>query len=215
VSIERRVENVDHQAVIEEANAFLLQFPGNQNIDRVMYLLGKTYFELDEYVQSESYFSRIQREFPESDYADDAYFFIGDLYLEQALPAHYDQEMTIRALGQFLRFIELYPNSELISSAEEKVLSCRERLAQKRFLNGKLYAKLGRYEIAAKYFGEVAVNYADTTWGTESLLKMGETLEELGRIDEARNAYQTVLNDGQATAAQRESAMRKLSQLER
>ena len=212
-SIERRVENLDHQAVIEEANAFLLQFPGHSEIDRVMFILGQTYLETEDYVQAESYFSRIQQQFPESGFADDAYFLLGEAYLKQSLPAHYDQEMTLRALGQFLRFVELYPQSELMSRVEEKVLFCRERLAHKRFLNGKLYAKLGYWRAALQYFEEVAADFSDTVWGSESLLRMGYALEKLGRRDDARAAYQSLSKDPAATEEQRKEALERLSRL--
>jgi len=210
-SIERRIENTDYQAVIEEATSFLLRYPGNKDVDRVTYLLAEAYLESGDFAEAESRFAKVYREFPESEYADDAYFMLGETFLKQSRPAPYDQEMTWKALRQFGSFLELFPASSLAGKAREKVRFCRSRLAEKRYLSARLYYKLGYYEVAARYFRSVAEKYPDTDWGRKSLLEAGKALERLGRKAEAEALYRKLRQSRDSREAPGMEASKRLS----
>ena len=79
-----------------------------------------------------------------------------------------DQKQTNRALEQLQMFIEDFPESKMVQSAEESISQLRIKLAKKDYEVGRLYLKLEEYESALIYFRSVLNKYYDTIFADKA-----------------------------------------------
>jgi len=128
----------------------VLNYPGTPEGVEAQYLLGESYRRTEQYDLARKAYQDLVREYPNSTYRDEAQLKIGVTYFEESLPPEYDQEMTYKAMEEFEVFLADYPNSPVRGEAEDWLRMCREKLAKKMYLNGKLYLKMG-YTAAARH----------------------------------------------------------------
>jgi outer membrane protein assembly factor BamD (BamD/ComL family) len=107
-------------------------------------------------------------------------------YWKQTRPAPYDQDMTRRAMGQFDRFLTLFPEHPQAQEVKQLRLTGRDRLAEKAYRNGRLYLKLHYWEPARYYFALVRTDYPESRWAERALSGQAAALAALGRAAEAR-----------------------------
>ncbi|HDN67873.1 MAG TPA: outer membrane protein assembly factor BamD [Firmicutes bacterium] len=190
---ERFLNKKDYLKAIEAFRTITTNFPGSDLVDDAQYGLGEAYFRSGEYSSAISEYEKLSREYPLSGYVEKAQFRIGQCYLRQSLPAQLDQENTYRALERFNRFIQEYPDSDLIPQARQKILQCRTKLAEKDYLNGRLYARLRAFDAALYYYQKVVDQFGETKWSALAQLEIGEILLKQGKKDQALRAFQRAL----------------------
>jgi len=206
---EKFLKKKHYLQAIEEFRIVTYNFPGSDLVDDAQYGLAEVYFLSGDYVNAISEYQKILRDYPLSPYVDEAQFKIALSYFHQSLPPQLDQENTYKALEEFNRFLEEYPSDgELVDEARRKILECRTKLAEKAFLNAKLYERLGDYEAALIYYGEVVSEYSDTKWFAHAQFGIGEVLLKQGKKEEALEAFKKVLNGSENRKLKRKASKR-------
>lgn len=81
-----------------------------------------------------------------------------------------DQTDTERAVQELQLFIDRYPESPHVASAETEIEKLREKLAHKAFESAKLYERRDLFESAALTFEGVFDRYPDTEWADDALV---------------------------------------------
>jgi len=66
------------------------------------------------------------------------------MYLDSPDP-RLDQSKTYKAISEFQRFIEVYPQSDRAEQAKNYLFELQEKLAYKELLAAQLYLRLGNY----------------------------------------------------------------------
>jgi outer membrane protein assembly factor BamD len=89
--------------------------------DKVLFLLGETYYNSGQYLLSSDIFTRLLKQVPSTAYARTAQFLIAKSH--EKLSANYDldQQETKRAIDQFSIYMDLYPapdDSKTVSDVE-------------------------------------------------------------------------------------------------
>jgi outer membrane protein assembly factor BamD len=120
---------------------------------------------------------------PEAAYAQ---FQSAEAYFRQMNSPDRDQTPTHQALEEFQRLLDVYPNSEYVEPARERIRECRQTLARSAFQVGHFYqrtrkawrAAIGRYE-------QVLRDYPDYEHLDEVLFRLGEALAASLRFKEA------------------------------
>ena len=79
-----------------------------------------------------------------------------------------DPSFTLSAIKWFTIFIEQYPDSELVPTAEENIMECRRLLAERQIFIGKFYMKKKNYKAALDRFNIVLEKYPDTKYSDEA-----------------------------------------------
>lgn len=178
---------------IADLKAYVGQYPGTELTDDALYYLGQSYVEIKDYALASSQFDRLVRDFPGTPYAAAALYWLARCDDLQSHPAPLDQTETHRALDRYNQFLDQYPADSLTVQARERVAALRDRLAEKRFRNAKLYCKLKQYPAASVYLRDLLSEYPNSRWTGEAALLLSEVQERLGKRDEAVQTLRQLL----------------------
>ncbi|MDD2474786.1 MAG: outer membrane protein assembly factor BamD [Dysgonamonadaceae bacterium] len=129
-------------ALLEELVSF---FKGTAQAEESLYLLGQSYYNSKDYLSSTQIFSTYYNTYPKGEYAEPSLYYAAyGMYLDSPDP-QLDQSKTYKAISEFQRYIELYPQTERADQAKSYLFELQEKLAYKELLNAKLYLRLGNY----------------------------------------------------------------------
>jgi outer membrane protein assembly factor BamD len=171
-----------------DLKAFVEAYPGTERTDDALYYLGDAYFRIKDYALASGHLDRLLRDFPGSIHEPDARFLLARCDDLQSHGAMLDQTETERALGRYREFLELYPDHARAGEARERVQALRDRLAEKRFRNGRLYLRLREFDSAELYLRTILTEFPDSRWAAEASLLLGEALLKRDKRTEALEA---------------------------
>ncbi len=85
----------------------------------------------------------------------------GLCYYRQRSTIDRDQTFTAKAMGEFLRLKQKFPQSEYASKADKYLARCRKDLANHEFYIGEFYYRTKRYPSALERFQIIAAEYPE------------------------------------------------------
>jgi outer membrane protein assembly factor BamD len=119
-----------------------------------------------------AYFKRYAETYPNSEYAEDALFMSAFCnYLESPIPS-LDQSPTYMALDELQLFVNTYPQSSLVDSANHLVDVLHKKLEVKKFENSKQYYKIRKYKSAIVALNQFLQEYPDSPFSEEAKMTM-------------------------------------------
>ena len=108
-------------------------FKGTDKAEESLYLLGQSYYNSKDYLSATEMFTTYYNTYPKGEYAEPALFYAAyGLYLDSP-DAKLDQSKTYKAIAEFQRYIEEYPQSERSEQAKEYMFELQEKLATRSF----------------------------------------------------------------------------------
>ncbi len=129
-------------ALLEDLVAYM---KGTAQAEESLYLLGQSYYNKKDYLSSTQIFTTYYNTYPKGEYAEPALYYAAyGMYLDSP-EAQLDQTKTYKAISEFQRYIEIYPQTERASQAKEYLYELQEKLAYKQLLAAQLYLRLGNY----------------------------------------------------------------------
>ncbi len=176
----------------------LFTAPGSAIIDSVHFGLAETHFMEGNYFQARTEYETVTSSFPRSVLVDESAFKAALCYWEQSLSYKLDQEETRQALQAFQSFLLDYPASELAEEAARYARMARDKLARKQLYQAQTYMRLGTrrdHESAVLILSEMIRRYQDSEWVDEAVLELGKAYYELGRTEQARQAFAALVTD--------------------
>ncbi len=120
-------------------------FKGTDRAEEALYLLAQSYFGAQDYTTASMYFNTYYNNYPNGEYTELARFYSGYSYYLDSPEAKLDQKGTYKAIEEFQLFMEYFPRSEKVAEAEKMIVELQDKLAEKEYLNAKLYYNLGDY----------------------------------------------------------------------
>jgi outer membrane protein assembly factor BamD len=168
-------------------------YRGTPQFPEVQYGLGRALAGMGDTPAAERELSVVVREYPDSEWADDASFAIAEVYVGQMRPSQLEQTSTYQAIDRLREFLRRFPQSPLEGDAQGLLVKARSQLAKKEVENGRLYLRLGDGPAARVHFETVLHEYADTPWRTEAQFGLARAFCEEFRLDEALAAYRAVV----------------------
>lgn len=175
----------DYTLAAEVLKSYTQSGAGNADIDQAVYLLGVVQLRQKEWVEAQTHFERVLRDYPESDSAASASYRLGEAFFGQSRGSDFDQEFTLKALAQWEEFVKAWPDDPHASRATERIGECRTRLARKLWRSGDIYLKQAHYQPAKVYFRGILDEYADTPVYGDALIGMALADARLGQKDSA------------------------------
>jgi outer membrane protein assembly factor BamD len=163
-------ERHEYSDAIEFFKGYVQREPTGDKADEAHYYLGLCYFHTSEWPSAATEFQIVINEFSGSQFVPDSHYYLGLSYWKEARPPSYDQDYTHRAIDEFERFIQLYPDHPRLEEVKRARAEGRSRLAHKAYENGRIYAKLGYYAPARSYFQVVENEFPDTPWNGQAIL---------------------------------------------
>ena len=163
---------------ISELKRFLRTYPENDNYSYAYYLIATCYYELivDEkkdlssILESEKYFKKIIKDYPQTDFALDAKFkliLINNVLASKELyigKFYFSKKKWIPALNRFKNIINNYDQTEYVEEA-------LHRLVEINYI-------LGLEEEAKKYAVLLGYNYQSSEWYKESYRVFNKTYQD-------------------------------------
>lgn len=125
---------------------------GGDNAQESLYMLGMSQYMSNDFESASQTFKKYGTSYPKGVYAEKACFYVGESLYQSAPEPRLDQTPTIGAINAYQRFLDLYPESGLRETAQNKLFELQDKLIMKEYLSAKLYFNLGGY------FGNINAN---------------------------------------------------------
>src|SRR5690554_1498947 len=128
--------------LLEELVAFM---KGTAQAEESLYLLAQSHYNSRDYFSATEVFTTYYNTYPNGEYAEAALFYSAyGMYLDSP-DARLDQTKTYKAIAEFQKYIERYPQTERAEQAKNYLFELQEKLAYKELLSAQLYLNLGNY----------------------------------------------------------------------
>lgn len=142
-------------------------YKGTDKGQKIYYYYCYTNYHLGYLVSSAYHFKKYTGTYPLSEFAEDALFMSAYCnYLDSPNPS-LDQGPTYTALDELQIFVNAYPKSELVDSANTLVDKLSYKLETKSFYNSKQYYKIRKYKAAVVSLNSTLENYPNTEYAEE------------------------------------------------
>lgn len=175
-----------------DLKAFVEAYPGTERTDDALFYLGDSYFRMKDYALASGQFDRLLRDFPASVHEADARFLLARCDDLQSHPAMLDQTETERAITRYREFLGAHPDHPRAAEATARIAALRDRLAEKRFKNARLYTRLHEYDAAERYLLGIIADFSESRWAADAALLLAETRMKRDRRAEALETLRSV-----------------------
>jgi outer membrane protein assembly factor BamD len=182
-------EDEDYFESVNEFTVITLRYPGSVYSDSAQYYLGMCHFQMDEYIISAAEFNKLIEEMSRSPLVPDAQYMLGESFFQLSPRAELDQGYTMQAIKHFQIFLEDYPTNKSKEEVEKKLLSLREKLAEKEWRNAEIYRKMKKLRASLIYYEIVLNNFYDTDFADDAQFGKGLVYMELEEWQNAKNNF--------------------------
>lgn len=162
---------------------------GGPKGEEALYLLGRSYYENKDYLNSGVYFKTYYSRYPKGIYAEMARFYSGYGYYLDSPDPQLDQSVTLKGIEELQGFLDYFPKSDKVTIAQNAIFELQDKLTLKELQNAQLYYNLGTY-MGNNY--QSAVIVADNALKTYPYTKYREELEMLKLKAKFQEAQQSV-----------------------
>ena len=201
----RYYEKKEYDKAIRLLNTILSLYKGKPQAERIQYFIADSYYQTKQFLLAAYNFDRFVKTFPKSTKAEEAYYLSAYSYYEESPRYELDQEPTKKAIEAFQKFINRFPNSEKVISADSLIRLCRRKLEKKNLEIGKSYHKTRNYRASTVEIRNFLDTYPDTNLREEAFYYLMDSSYELAinsieslkkaRLIEARTAYLRLLKE--------------------
>ncbi|MCK4547588.1 MAG: outer membrane protein assembly factor BamD [Candidatus Eisenbacteria sp.] len=206
-------ERKKYMKVIPDFQVLTFNYPGTAEGMEAQFLLAESYRLSKQFDLAREAYQDLIRDYPQSPRREEAQFKIGVAYLEESLPAEYDQELTWKALEEFDVFLAEFPDSPILEQARQAMNECREKMAEKDYKNGNLYLKMGYTEAARRTFERVIEEYPTTRSAPPAFLGMARAYLKEKKREEAVPFLDRLIKEYPGTPEAR-AAQERLGEIE-
>jgi outer membrane protein assembly factor BamD len=180
-------------------------YRGTSKADELYYYFAKSMMGQKDYLMAKHYFKSLLKEFPGSDFAEEAQFMVGYCsYLLSPKP-RLDQTVTKEAIESLQLYINLYPYNDRVDEAHRLIDELRSKLIYKSYLNARLYYDFGNHRAAGIALENSLREYPDSPYREElmyMLLKSKYLLavnsvadKKVERLSSALDEYFTFIDE--------------------
>jgi outer membrane protein assembly factor BamD len=142
-------------------------YRGTSRADQIYYYYAKSMMGQKDYLMANHYFKSLLKEFPGSEFAEEAQFMVGYCsYLLSPKP-RLDQTITKDAIESLQLYVNLYPYSDRVDEANRLMDELKAKLVYKSYLNAKLYYDFGNHKAAVIALNNSLREYPDSQYREE------------------------------------------------
>jgi outer membrane protein assembly factor BamD len=164
-------------------------FPQSEHLPGARLALAESHFNeggAGNYVLAISAYREFLTLYPSHPRSDYAQFQTAEAYYLQRNGPDRDQTSTLKALEEYERLLDVYPNSSQVETARLRVASLRQSLGKAEFGAGYFYQRTRRaYRSAINRFEGILSDYPDYSGMDEVLYRLSECLVITARKAEA------------------------------
>jgi outer membrane protein assembly factor BamD len=150
-------------------------YRGTNRADKVYYYYAKSMIGQKDYLMAGHYFKTLIKEFPMSEYAEEAYFMDGYCSYLMSPKSRLDQAVTREAIDAFQLYVNLYPFNERVDEANRLIDEMNDKLVYKAYLSAKLYYDFDNYKAAVIALTNCLSVYPDSKYREELMFMLLES----------------------------------------
>ena len=118
---------------------------GTENGQECLYMLAMSQYCTKNYEDAAQAFKKYYQSYPKGVYAETAQFYIGQSLYDGTPEPRLDQSQTLAAISAFQEYLDLFPEAQLKSTAQQRLFDLQDKLVKKELYSAKLYYDLGTY----------------------------------------------------------------------
>jgi outer membrane protein assembly factor BamD len=142
-------------------------YRGTSRADQIYYYYAKSMMGQKDYLMATHYFKSLLKEFPGSQYSEEAQFMVGYCNYLLSPKARLDQTVTKEAIESLQLYINLYPYNEKVDEANRLIDELMDKLVYKSYLNARLYYDFENYKAAVISLDNSLKEYPDSQYREE------------------------------------------------
>ncbi len=190
--VKESIEDEDYREVIEKLSLKINQFSGTRGVDSLVYFLGVSYIELEEFESGAIQLRRFSDNFRISPLRPSAQYYIAQSYVRRLPIASRYQDITNMALRELNFFTELYPEHTLMKDVKKDIRTCRNLLAKSAFDIGYFYFRKDEFSPARAHFSDVIASFIDTDISDDARLMLSLSYLKLSDMENSKNEFELV-----------------------
>lgn len=194
-SAEAQMQRRRYEDAHKDLQRLMNQYPESDLLATARLAAARALYLQKKYDEARADYQRFLELYPQNDHSDEAHYYLGMTYFRQADSPDRDQTFTKKALEEFDLLITQMPDSQYTPDARERRVLARRKLAEKEVYVGTFYFDRGNYAAAASRFTSLLRQYGGAGFDDAALYYLGESLWRLEQRDEARPAFQRVVQD--------------------
>lgn len=162
----------DYKKAIPIYEELLPSYRGRDQSEGILYNLANAYFFQQDYFMSAYYFKTLSRQFPNSDYVQEAAYMSAYCKTLESPFYKLDQTATYEAIRDLSLFINYYPNHPKIDEATKLIGEMRDKLAKKAFSIANMYNRRGLYNASAIAYKNFIKDFPESPLREEAMYLM-------------------------------------------
>ena len=133
-----------------------------------------SYFDKKKYDKAIACYQEIEKLHPKDDIIPYCIYQIGLSYYNQTSTFDRDQTYTRKALEEFKRLKQKFPDYKFMPQVDKSILQCRKNLAEQEFYVAEFYFKTKHYPAAEARYVTLIKEYPEFSENPEAQLKIAE-----------------------------------------
>lgn len=163
-------EKRDYNRALQLYDMLQSVYNGKPQGEEIAYHTAECYFNMSDYNIAAHYYKRYVINYPSSQRTEYVLFKSAYCYYLESPSISLDQADTYTAINELQQFIDIYPKSVYVDSANKIIDTLRYKLEEKDFNTCMLYYKMDEYLAAITSFENLLKNYPGTRY-RENILK--------------------------------------------
>ncbi len=194
-SAETQIERQQYEDARKNLQRLMNQYPDSDLLAAARLASAKALYMQKKYDEARAEYQRFLDLHPQHERADEAHYYLGMAYFRAADTPDRDQSFTKKALEEFQLVVTQMPDSQFVGDARERVTLCRRKLGEKELYVGTFYFSRGHYSAAVARFNTILSQYDNSGFDDQALYYLGESLWQLEQRDQARAAFERLVQD--------------------
>ena len=189
-------ENKDYNRALQLFDVLQSAYRGKPQAEEIAFCTAECYYNMQDYNIASHYYKRYVVNYPFAKNAESALFRSACCYYLESPSIALDQTDTYTAISEFQSFIDLYPQSAMIDSANILIDTLRYKISEKDFNTCMLYYKMEEYQAAITSFENFLKEYPMTRHREEIVNYMVLTYAKYAEksvLEKQRERYELAL----------------------
>jgi outer membrane protein assembly factor BamD len=192
---EAQMQRGKYEDARKDLQRLMNQFPDSELVAVARLGTAKALYMDKKYDEARTEYQRFLELHPQHERADEAHYYLGMAYIRGADSPDRDQTATKKGLGELELLVRQMPDSQYAPDARQRIAAARQKLAENEVYVGRFYFDRGHYAAAAGRFERVLAAYSAAGLDDQALYFLGESLWRLEQKDQARVAFQRLVQE--------------------
>ncbi|MEO7175700.1 MAG: outer membrane protein assembly factor BamD [Saprospiraceae bacterium] len=173
------------------------KYRGKEGAEKLYYTYAYTHYKMNNFILASYYFKNFANTFYNSQWREEAMYMSAVCNYQLSPTYRLDQSYTTKAIDELQSFVNMFPESTRVDSANTLIDACRYKLERKAFGEANLYFDLQNYQSAVTSFENLLKDYPETNDAERIRYLICESdylLAENSIYEKQEERYQETLN---------------------